>query len=191
MFSAQREARRSVVKLGFFPVVFAVAALALDAQRALVHVVLFVTGVAFVRGLAEFLLRRVTFRALDLLVLAVQLKFGERVIELLLIESCDPAFSALVLGMATATGLRFALSVKAGLVAHVSTHRLVAIHAQTVLRLAVEPDVALLAVVLPFGVALNQLPRRDHGLDALRPGNSRAENSQQQADAAGADQAQA
>jgi hypothetical protein len=59
------------------------------------------------------------------------------------------------------------MTVESGLTAHIDAHRFVAVHAQAVLRFAVEFDVALFAIVLVLGMALYQLARCQDGLYAL------------------------
>ena len=86
MLAGERKTRSIMIKLGFFPVAFAVATLALRTQRPLVHVVLLVTAIAIVCGTAVFLAGDVALCALGLLVLATKRKVAQRMVKLLLVE---------------------------------------------------------------------------------------------------------
>ena len=178
VFVFQREAGLVVVELGLLPVDVGVAVGTLRTQRALVHVVLAMAGVAIGRCLPVFLFRLVAFFALDLEMLAAQRVVGLRVIELGLVEFDDARCAAPVVGMATAAGLRLVAAVKTRALTHVLPHFLVAIHAQPVLRRTVEAQMAFRAIVFPLGVALDQVARPQHRLDVLRPGAGHRANAE-------------
>ena len=159
VFAGQRELRLVVIELGFFPAVLGMAVHALGPERALVHVVLLVTGIAVLWRLPVLLLRFVALFALDLGVFAAQGIVGLGVVELVLVEIDDARVAALVVGVATLAGCRLLAAVEAGALTHVLPHFLVAIHAQPILRRAVELDMALGAFLFPLCVPLNQLAR--------------------------------
>ena len=169
MLTSQGETRLVMVELGFFPGTFLMAAFALGSQLALVHVVLLVTRIAFVRCGTEFLSSQMAFGTFGLLMLALKDEIRQCVVKLLLVQHHNPAVASLVLGMTDATSLllRF-LPVKSGISTHIGSNFLVTVDAQPVLRLAVELHMTLLAVVFPLHMPLNQFPRRDNGLDSLR-----------------------
>jgi hypothetical protein len=50
---------------------------------------------------------------------------------------------------------------------HIRAHRLVTVHAQAVLRPAIELHVALIAIILVLGMPLHQFAWRHDGLNAL------------------------
>ena len=179
VLAGQREARLLVVEARFLPAVLGVAVGALGAERALVRVVLAVAGVAVLRRLAPALGRLVALAAFHLRVAAAQFVVGLRVVEVALVEHDDARAAALVVGVAVAAGLRLLAAVEAGALTHVAPHVLVAIGAQPVLRIAVELDVALAAVVLDLGVALDHLAGAQHRFDALRPHAAERERQRQ------------
>ena len=78
-----------------------------------------------------------------------------------------------MLGVTGPAGLRLALTMKSGLTPEVGSHLLVAIHAQSILRLSIELDVTLTAIIFPLGMPLNQFSRGNHRLNPLRPGGDR------------------
>jgi len=156
-----------VVELGFLPQVLVVAVRALGTQRALVHVVLAVAGVAFVRCVTEFLARHVALHTFHLLVLGTQAEIRGAMVEARLVKVRNRRTTPLVVGMAGTARLRLHLAVETGLGAHISTDFLVAVHAQPVLGLAVKLHVAVLALVVHLGMRLDQLARRNDGFDAL------------------------
>ena len=169
MLTRQGKARLVMVKPGFFPCAFLVAAFTLCSQLALVYVVLLVTRIAFVCCGTEFLSGRMAFGTFRFLMFSLKGEIRQCVIKLLLLQHHNPALTPLVFGMTNATSLllRF-LAVKSGISTHIGSNFLVTVHAQPVLCLAVELHMTLLAVVFPLYVPLNQFPRRDNGLDSLR-----------------------
>ena len=169
VLAGEREAGLVVVELRLFPGVFGVALVALGAEAALVGVVLAVAGQAVLRRLAVLLGGEVAGAARGLQVTAAQRVVGLRVVEVLAVELGQAHAAALVLGVAAAAGLGLLAAVEAGALAQVVAHVLMAAGAQAVLRVAVEAHVALLAVVVPFGVGVAELARRQHRLQALRP----------------------
>jgi hypothetical protein len=143
---------------------------ALGAQRAFVLVILLVAGIAVLRRFTVLLASHVALVTGDFLVLALEGVVSlVVVVELLLVELGAFQVTTFVFGVAVLAhhGL-FQTAVEAGFAPNIHAYRLVTIHAQAVLRLAVKLYVALLAVVLVFGMALHQLSRRHDGLNALR-----------------------
>ena len=170
VLASEREFGGFVVELCLFPIHLGMAIGALGTKLAFVLVVFLVAGVAILRGFTVLLARNVALVASYLLMLALERVVGlVVVVELLLVNIGGFQVTALVVAVAALAnhGLLQA-AVKALLAAHIHAHRLVAVHAQAVLRLTVELDVALLAIVLILGMPLYQLARRHDGLDTLR-----------------------
>jgi len=129
------------------------------------------------RCLTVFLTRHVTLVAFQRLVLATQQKVALTVIKLFLVKVDHLRLTPLVFRVAQATRLGLLPPMKACLGAHVSSYFLVTIGTKTRLRSPVELHVALLAIVLQFGMPLDKLARCQDGLDALRscrPGRNAA-----------------
>lgn len=99
------------------------------------------------------------------------------VIKLLFVKTRNLGIASFVIGVTCIASLRLESSVKTRPRSHVRPNILVTIPTQHGLRIAVEPDVALFAVVFQFGMPLNDFARRQNGLDALcarQPGKSPA-----------------
>src|SRR6185369_1213585 len=145
------------------PVVLCVAVAALRAERSFVHVVFAVARAAGAGSVPVLLGGLVALLAHQLAVPAAQRVVRYVVVEALLVEQHDARRAALVIGVAGAAERLLLLSpVVAGALTHVAPHFLVAVHAQPVLRSALEAHVALRAVFLPLGVTLDQLARAQH-----------------------------
>jgi hypothetical protein len=63
---------------------------------------------------------------------------------------------------------------------HVAPHFLVAVHAQTILRGAIETDMAFAALLLPLGMPLHEFARAQHRFEGLRVRRRRDQSKQQQ-----------
>jgi hypothetical protein len=108
------------------------------------------------------------FLAFGLLVLTLELEVGLGMVKLLLVELSGTRVAAFVVGMATTAARRRQSPMKPGLVADIRPYVFVAACAQAILSLAVELDMALLAIILNLCVALDERARRHDGLNALR-----------------------
>ncbi len=189
VLARERKAGLRVVELGVLPRGVGVAIGALRPERALVLVILAVARDAIARcdaigpgGRAGG--RDVALGAIDLDVRAVKGEVGRRMVEFLPVEPRDRELPALVLGVARLAGLRRHVAMQAASRPQVRADILVAIGAQPVLRIAVESDVAGLAVLFEFGVRLGQLSGRQDRLETtlgVRRRNPRgAGNGEQQ-----------
>ena len=167
--SSQWEARRVMIELGFLPTAFLVTTLTLGPQIALVYIVFLVAGIALLRRVAVLRPRHMAFDAIHLRVLSQQVVIAQCMIKLLLIKHRNFCIAPLMIGMTFMTVPRLVLAMKTRLVANIGANFLVALHAKSALRLPVELDMALLAVVFPFHMCLNQLAWRDDRLQPLRP----------------------
>ena len=137
-----------MVKAGrFLPADVRMAICTFGAQRAFVNVILAVTGVAVLRCVPIFLPRNMALFAFDFLVFIAKRVVSLVMVELFGVEQYDLGAAPFVIGMANIAGLRLVASVKACAGPHISADFLVAAHAQPVLCLAVELDMALRAVV--------------------------------------------
>lgn len=130
-------------------------------------VILAVAGIALGGSLAVLLASDMALFTLQWLVFATQKEVSLGVIKLFGIQNHDAGITPLVVCMTTATGLWLEPSVKPCLIAHVGPHILVAVHAQARLRLAIELDVTLSAVVFQLDVRLYHFSGRQNGLDPL------------------------
>lgn len=167
MFSLQREFGGVVVKTGLFPVVLGVTVTALGAKAGLVHIVFLVAGITIQGRFAVTFAAHMAFLAIGRAVFAFEHEVGLVVVKLLLVKVRNLRIAAFVVGVAGAAHRFGQAPVVTRLVAHVGPHILVAGHAQTILRLAVQFDVALFAVFLDLGMALDDLARRHDGFNAL------------------------
>ncbi|MDD2918180.1 hypothetical protein [Rhodoferax sp.] len=129
MFAQQRKTRGAVIKLGFFPVVLAMAISAFDTQRALVFVVFGMACVALSCRLTVLLARHMALGTFQRLVLAIEHKVGLCMVELLFVKVRNLRIPALVVRMASVAGLGFEPAVKTGLRLHVGPHVFVAVSA--------------------------------------------------------------
>lgn len=163
-----------MIKLGFFPVDLGVAVRTLAPQRTLVGIVFAVAGIAFQWRITKFLAISVALFAIHLQMFGAKCVVCLRVVELLSVKVCHLGFSALVVGVASSADLRFHPPMKPDFLAHVDAHILVASHAQTILRFAIKPQMAVLAFVFGFAVPGNQLAWRNDGFDSLCVNGRRA-----------------
>ena len=104
---------------------------------------------------AVALTAHVAFIALHLVMFAPQQKIGFAMVEFLFVKVSNSCITPLVVGMAGAAGWICNTPMESTFVARVSSDILVASHAQAILCFAVKLDVALLAVILKFDVALD------------------------------------
>lgn len=177
VLASEWKARRVVIKLGFLPCIFTVAAGTFWSKCGFMHIILFVTRRAIPGCLAKLLAAYMALVAFRLLVFSQKREVGDGVIKLLGLQRHHARATPLVLGMAGATGLWLALAVESGFAAHINTDFLMAVHAQAILSFAVELHMALAALVLPLRVTLNEFARCHDGLNALRPGAHVSEQS--------------
>ena len=131
------------------------------------NVILAVTRIAVLRRLPVFFSGDMALFAFDLLVFIAKCVVSLVVVELFCVKQHDLRSATLVIGMANIAGLRLVASVKACAGTHISADVLVAAHAKPVLRLAVELDMALRAIVFPFHMGLDQLAGCQNRLDSL------------------------
>ena len=132
------------------------------------NVILAVTCIAVLRRFPVFFSSDMALFAFDLLVFIAKRVVSLVVIKLLFVEQHDLGATSFVIGMANVACLRLVATVKACAGTHIRTNFLVAAHAKPVLRLAVEFDMTLRAIVFPFHMGLNQLAGGQNGLDSLR-----------------------
>jgi hypothetical protein len=90
-------------------------------------------------------------------VLAVQGVISLLMVKLLLVQFDNACITPFMVRVATAALLGLLASMKPRLLAHVLPDGLVAIHAQAILRITVKLDVALLAILVPLGMTLDDL----------------------------------
>ena len=133
-------------------------------------IILLVTGCALQCGFPVFLSGLVALHAVQPGVLAPQQEVGLGVIKFGFVEHRNFLVASFVVGMATPAGRVCLAPVETCLATDISPHILVAGHAQPVLGLAIEADVALLAVLFDFRMGLDQLAGRHDGLNVLRAG---------------------
>ena len=145
-----------MIEAVILPVPFDMATDAFFAQLALMHIVLSVAGVAIRWRLAKFLLAAlVAGDTLYFTVLIAQRKVGLGMVEGLFVEDHDLRLASLMLGM-TDTALGFLqTAVVSQMQPKVLRDLLVAIAAESALRALVEAYMAFIALLLIFGVALD------------------------------------
>ena len=125
---------------------------------------------AFLRSITPFFTRHMALLTGHRGVLAGQRVVGfQRVLKLRVIEFRGVTVTAFVVGVACAAHHRLRNPTMKTLVRlDVASNVLVTRHAQAVLGLAIQLDVALLAIVFVLGVPLYQFARCHDGLQSLR-----------------------
>lgn len=100
-----------------------------------------------------------------------QREVGLGMVEFIRIHHHDPGTTPFMVGMAVTAFVFAELAMESFMIKDIRPHFFVAIHAQFVLCLLVEPDVALLAVGFELGVPLDHLAGHQYGLP-LGPGQT-------------------
>ena len=118
------------------------------------NVILAVASVAVLWRVPILLAAYMTLVTFDFLMFIAKRVVGLVVIKLLLVKYDDHGGTPFVIGVARIAGLRLKPTVIACPCAHISRDFLVATHAKPILRLAVEFDMTLRAIVFPFRVSL-------------------------------------
>ena len=158
MLAHQLEFGLVVIKGYGFPLFFYMALRAISPQTTLMFVILLVAVVAIAWRIAVFLSRLVAVRALDLLfqMTALERVIGFVMVEFGVVEFIYLGVAPLVIGMTVFALLaRLHATMKTALFGEVLAYFLVAIGTQLRLRVLVKLLVALLAILLDLGMALD------------------------------------
>lgn len=171
MPTRERKLGTLVVETDHLPGGFIVAAFARRPQSPLVPVVTGMTRRASDRRLRELVAALVTRRARDLSVRTLQRIIREAVVEIVPVKRCQVRIAPFVLAVALAAGSRAHLrvtTVKTCALHQLSVCFLVAVAAPCRLRLLVERDVAVLAVLTELFMLLVEVARRHHPVNNVR-----------------------
>lgn len=165
--AAQRKPGGAVIKLSpLLPAPRGVAAAAVLPQCVAVGTVLFVTAHAFRGCVTVLVTRRVAAGALDVAVAARQREIGQGMVEGVRVQRLVDEIGAAMFGVAgsaAACGAPWQAAVHTRAIRPVPGHGLVAVQAEVVLRLLVQPAVTGVAIVLVLGMRAGQgAGRQDH-----------------------------
>ena len=169
-----------MIEGGFFPVRLRVAGLAVLSKAALVHIVLPVAGITFLRRFTVLFSGGVTCLAFRFKMFSEQRIVRQLVIEFGFVEIDDVRRPAKVIAMAIAARLlRIAPVISEG-AGNILGHILMAGHAESLLSFFLERLMTLSALGLNVGMALDDFAGHDEHLDRIRMCVGGKENDERQ-----------